>query len=619
MFDGRYPSMLLDALVPKLYQLIYPFTGPFLIEPVVIFLLICSYFLLISLIKDWFGSRPAALVTGGAWLLTSQTLLDSLYPIRSNMSLLVVLFLICLRELIRLRHCRKSAGPALILGAALVLAWFTHEYTIVFLPVIALVVVFNRQDLKRHLIPIAIAVIAATAIYFISLLLVLPYLAGLINGQRPDMSWMMGGVDSIFGNPAVLLSRFQDYVLVGLREMIRQTLGCGLFFPLTFKLPGIISSVILLLLVRKRGWLNAFYPFLGALVFYLAIAWLMFPVIPPSVEMPVYYYAPIIMLFVIPLGGLLSGFRTRKDEWRWVLVCCALLIIGFQNVRHSDLIMEGMPGDFGFNPVMRGYVSDILNTPKRISAGDITGSVYVAYPRPRDFDISRRWDIMLRVWKGESEQIFSMMMPVINLRYFENRRLIGSPEEFSATVSLDPRDYESQAGYYWDMPRRRLIDLKKLRLRARPGEVNSWRMVWKNSESREIISPAAKSLLGRQPRASLPPGRWTLKIPALPKSDDLSRVIVVLLRADLMPTGSEDVMNRVTPLPLKKCILSLLDSGTGAIIFSKPQAYGWSYQLFKINISQPADRGWELVIEGTASVEVVGPILIKGDSSSNHS
>jgi len=614
MFDARYPSMLLDALIPKLYQLIYPATGPFLSEPVNIILILCSVILLIRLINEWFGSWPAAISTG-AWLITtSQTLLDARYPIRPNMALLVLLFLICLYELISLRRRKKAAGPAWRLGIALGLAWFTHEYTIVFLPIIILVVVFEWKSLRRHIITITVAVVSATAVYFISLLFILPSLAEWVTGERPDMSWMIGGGNSIELTRAALIGRFRDYVLVGIGEMLRQTLGCGIFLPLFCKLSGLAITGLVLFLMRKKSWVTALPTFLIASAFYILIALVVFPVIPPTVEMPVYYYAPIIMLFMLPLGGLLSGLHRRGDEWRWGLACSALLLIGLQNARHSDIVMKGMPGDFGCNPSMREYVRDILDVPDWIVREEITGSIYTAYPRPKNFDISRRWDIMLRVWHGESEQVFSMMMPVLNLRLYESRKLLGDPEEFSATTSMDPYSYESEASIYWEMPRRRLYDLKRIKESVQRIKDGSRRIVWTNSESREVVSVKTGSLLGNSPRALLPPGSWKLNISPPANSDDSSRIILLLLRADLMPGGSEDVMNRETPIRLRECVLSLLESETGDTIFSKSQTYGWSYQLFQINIPPPPYRNWELVVEGTAPVEVIGPVFINTDS-----
>ncbi|MFH1039193.1 MAG: hypothetical protein V1789_11065, partial [PVC group bacterium] len=465
MFDGRYPIMLLDALIPKIYQTFYSLCGPSLREPINLALILLTWVFLLLLIREWFGSISAALVSASCWLLTSQTLLDAHFPIRPNMALLTFLLVYIFWELIRSRKLTNYRFSLVRVGIALTAAAFIHEFGLIFVPLV-LILICSERSLRRRLIPATVVGLLSWAVYLISLFIVLPPLAERAVGYPPPMDWMTGGLEPLLADPAIILSRVRDFVLVGIREMFHQNLGAGGNLPVLSRFIGPAAALVILIMGGRKSWRLAFPPLIPAVLNFLAIALLMFPVIPATVEMPVYYYATIIVLFILPLGGFLSGLSARPAR-NWVLVCLALLIIGGLNFGQSSRVLEGMPADFGFNDPARRYTRDVINLPPaRRAAEVIPVPVYTAYPRPRVFDISRRWDIMLRVWHGESEQVFSMLMPVLNLRLYERGFLIGDPEEFTALNPSRPGEYEARAELYWDMPARRLVDLGRLRAAA---------------------------------------------------------------------------------------------------------------------------------------------------------
>lgn len=611
MFDGRYPIMLFDALVPKLYQPFYSFFGPSLREPINLALILLTWFFLFRLIREWCGSPPAALAASSFWLLTSQTLLDAHYPIRPNMAILTCLLVYTFWELLRMRRTKRGWPGLIRVGLALTAAVFTHEFAFNFVPLVWILLWLERKNLRGRILAVAGVSLIPWAIYLIALLRFLPPLAVRAVGYPPPMDWMTGGLAPLLADPAVLLSRVGDFVLVGFREMFNQSLGTGVHLSPPLRLFGLLAVGLFLALGGRKSWRSLLVPLVPAALYFLAVALLMFPVIPSTVEMPVYYYSTIVVLFIPPLGAFLSKLPGRRAGRRWVGALLALLVIGGLNYLQSSRVLDEMPEAFGFNPRARGYTRDVLSLPPFRRAGDyFAAPVYTAYPRPRVFDISRRWDIMLRVWHGEAEHIFSMMMPNLNLRLYERGYLVGDPEEFAVTEAADPGRYENRAGIYWDMPARNFVDLS--RLRARAGNDTRLSGEWRNLDQTgaPVRSGYGLGLLGEQARASLPPGRWALEIdlPALPADRELN--MIFCLRADLVPPGSDDVMDRITPLPLRICRILVRD-GEGRELFSGEQTYGWSYQLFQVTL--PLSEKWELVVESEGEVEILGPVFEGGD------
>ncbi len=615
MFDGRYPIMLFDALLPKFYQPFYSLWAPSLREPVNLLLTILTWLFLYLLIREWFQSPASALVAASFWLITSQTLLDAHHPIRPNMALLTFLLVYIFWELIRLRRLPGGRFCLVRVGIALTAASFTHEFGLNFVPLVVILLWLERRRLKGRIIPVLAVGIISWAIYLLSLFIILPPLAGRVVGYPPPMDWMTGGLEPLLAEPAVIFIRVRDFALVGFREMAAQNLGAGVKLPLLFRLSGLMAAVLILLLGGRKSWRAVLLPLLPAVLYFLAVALLMFPVIPATVEMPVYYYATIVVLFIPPLGAFLSGLPAR----RWLLAGAALLLIGVMNCLQSSRVLERMPDDFGANRQARTYTRDILSLPSLRRAGDYFAvPVYPAYPRPRVFDISRRWDIMLRVWHGEAEQVFSMLMPVLNLRLYERGYLIGDPEEFAALQPGDPGEYENRAGIYWDMPTQSFTDLSRLRSRAVPPvrDTGSWRRADRPDVPGAVVRPeTGPGLLGPAPRALLPPGRWKLE-PALPADfspEDL--VMIFALRTDLVPPGPDDVMERVIPIPLRTCRVLVRD-GEGGEIFSGEQTYGWSFQLFRVTLS--ATESWELEVESEGEFEVLGPVFVEAFRGLGH-
>ncbi len=615
MFDGRYPIMLLDALIPKIYQPFYSLWGPSLREPINLVLILLTWIFLFLLIREWFGSRSAALIAASSWLLTSQTLLDAHFPIRPNMAILTLLLVYLFWELIRLRRIENKWPGLVRVSIALTAAVYCHEFGFNFVPLVWILLCLEHRHFRGWLLAGLGVSLIPWAVYLVALLWILPPLAARVVGCAPPMDWMTGGMAPLLADPFVILSRVRDFVLVGVREMFNQNLGAGVHLSPLFRLAGPLAVVVVLLMGDRRSWRAALVPLVPAVLYFLAVALLMFPVIPSTVEMPVYYYSTIIVLFIPPLGAFLSGISSRGATRRWLLLGAALLVVGVLNYRQSSLVLEEMPAAFGFHGQARDYTRDVLSLPPLRRAESFfagRGPIYPAYPRPRAFDISRRWDIMLRVWHGQAEHIFSMMMPVLNLRLYESDYLIGDPGEFAALEPEQPGEYESRARLYWDMPARHLVDLGRLRVTDLPPDhlPGAWRSLDPPADLATVIrGEVGPGLLGEQLRALLPPGRWGLEI-AVP--DDLAGQSVRVcscLRADLMPSGPDDVMDRVTPLPLRSCRILIRD-GEGREVFSGRQTYGWSYQLFQVTL--PWSEKWELVIESEGEVEVLGPALAGG-------
>ncbi len=610
MFDGRYPIMLFDALIPKFYQPFYSWWGPSLREPVNLILILLTWLLLVYLIREWFGSLPAGLAAASFWLATSQTLLDAHYPIRPNMALLTFLLVYIVREAVRLRNLEKGGFRWLGIGLALAAAIFTHEFALLFVPLIAVFFILEWNTLKRHALPAAVACLSAWAVYLASLFWILPPLAGRVVGRWPPMDWMTGGLEPLLADPLVIFPRLRDFALVGVREMINQNLGAGENLPFYLRLFGPAAAVLMLFSGGIKYLRFALKPLLPAVLYFLAVALFMFPVIPATVEMPVYYYSTIIILFILPLGAFLSASFSGGKRWRTSLACLSLLVIGLLNYTQSSRVLDELPSAFGFNDEARLYTRDLLGLPPLLRAADaLPVPVYTAYHRPRVFDISRRWDIMLRVWNHEPEQLFSMLLPVVNLRLYERGYLIGEPEEFLALSGRHSGEYQSRAGVYWDLPGRRVYDLERIRASALEPEETPliWKEVGLASDSREVRGEVVPGLLGERQRTALPPGEWELPF-LFPEERIEALTVFFAVRADLMPPGPDDVMERVIPLPLRSCRVSV-KNGSGGKVFAEDQTFGWSWQLFKVRLPS-SENGWRLAVESEADFEVLGPVFV---------
>jgi len=608
----RYPSVLLDNLIPRLQQHLYAGWGPFLLEPVNLLFIVLTWLFLLLLIREWFGSTAAGIVGASFWLITSQTFLDAHYPIRPNMTLLTFLLVYILWEMVRIRRREADWFFWARIWLALIVAVFTHEFALNFVPLLIILFAIEWRHLRRLAVPAAITFFSTWAVYLAAMFWFFPLWSQQVVGYPPPADWRAGGLEPLLKDPLILISRIQDYVIVGIRAMISQNLGAGCKLPFAIRFIGPALALVIAFLGGKRSWRAAFPPLVLAGLYFLAIALLMFPEIPPTVEMPVYYYATIIVLFMLPLGAFLADFSARPTR-NWVSVCLALLVIGALNFQQSSRVLDQMPSDFGFNDTARRYVRDVLSLPAARRAGDlITVPVYTAYPRPRVFDISRRWDIMLRVWHGNTEQVFSMLVPVLNLRLYERGYLIGDPEEFAALRPDSPGEYESRAGLYWNMPDRRLVDLLRVRAAARRSGAPLWR--WRRrdpgtyppSPRRSKISPG---LFGDQPRIELPPGQWVMEVDAPAGAPDSPEKLIFLIRVDSMPPGPDDVVDRVSPRPLRGCRVAVREIDGEELLLGR-QTFGWSYQLFQVTLPARSERKYELVVESEAVFEVVGPVII---------
>ena len=339
-------------------------------------------------------------------------------------------------------------------------------------------------------------------------------------------------------------------------------------------------------------------------VFYLPATLIMFPILPASVEMPVYYYALILVLFIFPVGALLSSLPPKGKTPQWILVCLAFLIIAGGNVGTSTAVMKEMPSAFGFNNTMRRYVRDLLNLGDYLREEKVPLPVYMAYPRPRRFDSSAKWDLMLRVWHGESERVFAMMMPVLYLKSYREREFLGNRSEYYGLTGLSSSKYEKPARSLVDMPERGWYNLASIRdsssLPLHPP-------VWLSAAGRHTRGKLDATLLGEAYRSLLPPGRWRAALEFPPAAPAESR-IVFLARGDLQVEGTGDIYHRETPVPERTLRINIKNKTSN---YSVKHSYGWSYRLYAIPYqNQSKKRVVSMEVINTGPAEIIGPLLV---------
>ncbi|HPQ65210.1 MAG TPA: hypothetical protein PLI51_00595, partial [bacterium] len=380
----------------------------------------------------------------------------------------------------------------------------------------------------------------------------------------------------------------------GLRRNLPQQL-----LPLPVQLLGAGASAGLLLMAGRRGW-RAAWPFcLGAFLFFALTALFLFPTVPASVETEAYYYAPIVVVLSIAAGGLFSGFARAAVPLRGFLPALLIAVTGTLNTLNAGAVMQAFPYWFGFRGPAQEYVRDVLHLEERFAENGVRPPVYLSYPRPRRFDISTKWDIMLRIWNVDPSLIFAMMVPTLHLGSFEAGDFLGDPGGFSRFSALPEARYESAALSLADLPRRGWYDLARIRADfLKPVPEAEW---FDAGNGERVTALPEPGLLGTVPRARLDPGRWVLELP--PRSE--GGVCLFALRADLQASGEEEVYYRERPLAEKGFRLSAF---SGAREFSLGPQYGWSFRIYEFRLAPDAPARLEIETEGVC--EVLGPVVL---------
>lgn len=607
-YEARYVTKLIDGLQAKFWQQVYSLSGPFLGEPLNVLLLLFTGVLLFLAAREWFASSPGALAAAGFWFFTSQVLLDSRYPIRPNMLLAATLSGYMLWEFLRWRRLSTISGPLIRLGVAFFVALTCHEFVVFSIFPLLIIALSQRRLFGIRRILLLAAVLAGTvAAYAVFFRFLYPFAMRRLIGEEPLTMWLGDNSPLDLIRMPVLLERLGDFTLAGIWYYLGENWGLNFAKPRwMLLLAG--TGVFLVCVTAFKGRRLILVPLAGAFFFYLMVSLILFPYVPASVEMPVYYYTLPVFWSVFPLAAILAEIVRKEWVRLWTAALAGFLLIAAANASHSARVMKEMPADFGFTPAMREYVRDILDLGDYILAAGIDSPIYFAYPRPRRFDVSTRWDIMLRVWHGESDQVFSMMLPVLHLKDFEARNMLGNQEEFAKTAPLDSGEYELAASALADMPQRGWYDLRLLRQSViNPGEPP----VWTSDQGEEAIGRIDSTLLGRAYRTILPAGTWRTNILWRKKSPEQKR-LVYLARADIQATGSDEVWYRVSPLPVGTCVIKVTDGSGGRRI---PHSYGWSYQLREWPLAWSGQTGEiELEVISEGEIEIVGPVAVPRDA-----
>ena len=611
-YEVRPLAWMINGICQKLYQRLYPVFGPFLDEPFNIVLTAVTGFLLILVIREWFSSWSAALISAGFWLVTAQTMLDSRYAIRPTMALAGAFSLWAVYELLRLGRREMSAAGAFVrLTGALWLAFTSQEFTFCLVPALALLVIMERKLYRGAWIKLAVAAAAALGLYLLLRWVGLPLAMEKFIGEHPR-SFRVSTAISFWElcNPGFIAGRFIEYVPRAFLYLVRENLGWGFHgaYPLRglFLVPAYIAAIFCL----SPAWKTMKTPLLVAGLFHLLVSLVMFPYVPASVEFPVYYYALSVLLFILPLGAAIAGVPKSRIGMKRIGLCLALGIIGLANFRTGSNVMEEMPGAFGFTPKMRCYVRDILSLEDYLATGGVPTPVYTSYPRPRRFDVSTKWDIMLDVWHGQADWVFALMMPLMHLQAYQDRRLLGDSREFAALKNISAGDDGKPVPALADMVQRGWYDLRRIReTRIMTGPDLAWQ-----SDGEIIKAGKEETMIGNAYRAVLPAGRWQASW-VVPGKTSPAGFVLLLTMADLQAAGSDEVYFRASPLPTGSCRISLRGpSGQVNLI----HAYGWSYQVHLIPLSKLGDGGKVVVrVETDGETVVTGPVLLSAEPSLN--
>ncbi len=413
-------------------------------------------------------------------------------------------------------------------------------------------------------------------------------------------------------HPHIFIQRFWNYTVHGLGEFFKLNLAVNRMIPFWQRGGSVASLVTLLIITLPGGRRKVAGPLMMWGVYYLPATLIMFPLLPASVEMPVYYYALILVLFIFPVGALLSSLPPKEKTPRWILVCLALLIIAGGNVATSASVMRELPSAFGFNIKMRQYVRDILSLDDYLREEKVPLPIYTAYPRPRRLDSSAKWDLMLRVWHGESERLFAMIMPVLYLRSYRKHDFLGNQNEFYGLTGLSSSEYEKPVRSLADLPARGWYDIVSLRDNSLPPLHPP---VWLSAAGRHIQGELDGTLFGEAYRSPLPPGRWRATL-EFPQSSPADSKILFLARGDLQVEGSGDIYHRETPVPEKTLRIKIQNN---TVNFSAKHSYGWSYRLYAIPYQERGQKrvvSMEVINGGPA--EIVGPVIVPASALRFH-
>ncbi len=607
-YEARYPVKLVDMQAVKLLRRLVDLTGPFLDEPLNILFILITAAVLASTASRCLACPPAGLAAAGFWLATTQTLLDSRYPVRPNMAIAGCLVSLLVRQIVVLRRAPPAPGRAFAVALLLFASFTVHEYALGLLPALAVALVWERRALRANRKALLWAGLAALLAYIFYYRAAVPRLMKLLIQEEIPWVELQNASPLALRSPVVLFQRLRDFTLHGLAEFVRLNGGLNTLLPRGQRIAGLIAAALVAAAAAPRGWKAAGYPLMVCLAYFIPVSLVMYPLIPSAVEMPVYYYALFGVLAVFLPAALLASASRSPRPWRWRATLGGLAVIAGLNLHTADLIMKALPADFGFTTPMRRYVRDVLDLQRRGQAGEYPLPAYLAYPRPSRFDISVKWDIMLRVWHGESEHVFALLVPAIYLRDFERRSFLGNPAEFAVSAGLPEAEYEASAASFVDLPARKWHDLRPLRSSA---GLTAATLRWRSEDGREILGNPDDGILGRAVRSLLSPGRWETRVAVPPGITDRSRA-VFLVRADLQAAGAEDVYHRTQPLPPRSCRIEAT-TGAGLRVFS-PE-YGWSYELHAIPLGQPGSgTDIRLRVETEGWFEMVGPIVVPSDA-----
>jgi len=600
-YEARYFSYLIAQIRTRIYQKLFRIFGPFLEEPLNLLLILITAVFLILAVKEWFSSLPAALVSAGAWLLTSQVLLDARYPIRPNMVLATALSIYLFWELLRLRRLQRGTAPIIRICIALFLACGSQEQALSLYPALGLLVLWERKAFARHFRALIIGAGVTLLLYIAYFWVITPLAMKYLINEEPLLFQLQDASPLLLLKPVVLFRRFFDLTIPGISQFAGLNLGFSPMISVWKRLIGGAAAITLLAVLLPRGRKAVILSLAVSGVFFLFTSMVMFPFTPSCEEMPVYYYALAGALFIFPLGAMLSRLNRRSV---WFASCGLILIIGILNMNIGGAIMDEMPGSFGFNDETRGYVRDVLSLGKNISPAKVPGAVYLSYPGPRRFDISTRWDYMLRVWHGEAPRVFALLVPALYLHDYETGRFRGNPDEFSAVraSSLDDREISGLA----DLPKRRWYDLRKIRSSLiNPDSAPVWHSKENGIVHGEML---ASTMLGTAYRSRLPGGQYRVHI-RFPDYSFPDPVMLFLIRSDLQAAGSDDIYYRDQPEPEGECDLTIrTGEETGMIIHS----YGWNYQIHLIPVKDKIkDISVEIRTDG--ETELIGPVLLPED------
>jgi len=600
-YESRYPSVLLDGLMAKLYQPLYRSFGPFLKEPTNILLMLLTGAAIFAAARNFFSARAAALSVS-AWLLSSQVLLDLCYPVRLNMILAALAFAVTFWRLSLLPRRRPSWGQVVLLVAVFLLGFHSHETTVFLLPLAALIVFSRRGAYRGWGRKLLAGGLAAVGCAFFNMFVLVPALVRSVTGAPPPWAWMNDSLTDVLFNLDDLGSRLRDFSWVGLVHLLRQDGGMSLLLPLWARVIGATAVAGILLLAGWRGIKSAWAFGAGAALLLLGTTLFLFPTVPASVEMEAYYYAPLVVVLALTLGSLLAPICSGTGSRRIVVLSGLLALIGGLNTLNADRVMKDFPYWFGFRGPAQQYVRDVLDLDQLISQSGAKFPAYLAYPRPRSFDISTKWDIMLRTWNVDPPQIFAMMLPVLHLEHFEKGKFLGDPRSFVALSDVPEGEYESQARSFCDLPARKWVDLELLRSRR---VLPASEPIFENPESGEKITASlSPGLLGDAPRCRLPAGEWACSL--IPRGQTREIACVLAVRADLQARGDEEVYFREVPLPAGVLELEVTSPSQN---ISQRHTLGWSFQLYRVIVS--AGKPVRLRISSEGECELLGPVFLQ--------